>query len=279
MNCINCNSKHIQKRGSSNGKQRYYCKECNSYFTYGNYEPAYTTYFNIKIKNENKIKLTRENYCVPSNKTTISTQRYIDYLIDRYKDNKDIAITIPNEVFEDKYHYTDEWVNKHYKDCMLNFDLNMKYFDSLNSLDFTKTLDSFVSKFKFTETFDLNEVDNVSGIYILVLDQYKQVYIGKSDNIKKRIQSHWTKKKEFSRLIWGNVNTSIISIDSFGALDTTRIFLKAIDSYELDRAEEKYVKKFKSEYLLNRVSGGINDYDDRIRNMELIATSRTRKLK
>lgn len=162
---------------------------------------------------------------------------------------------------------------------MLNFDLNMKYFDSLDAKDFNNSLDSFVNKFKFTEIFDLNKLDNISGIYILVLDKYKQVYIGKSDNIKKRIQSHWVSKKEFSRLIWGDVNTSIISIDSFCALDTTRIFYKDIKSYELFNAEEKYVKKFKSKYLLNRVAGGIDEIDEHIRNMQLIATSRTRKMK
>ena len=29
---------------------------------------------------------------------------------------------IPNSVFEDEEHYTYESVEKHYKDCMINFD-------------------------------------------------------------------------------------------------------------------------------------------------------------
>lgn len=99
MNCIYCNSAHLQKRGSSKGKQRYYCVECKKYFTYGNSEPAYTTYFNIKIKNETKVTLTRENYCIPSNKTLLSTQRYIEHLIDWYKQNKNTTFEMPNEVF------------------------------------------------------------------------------------------------------------------------------------------------------------------------------------
>ncbi len=60
---------------------------------------------------------------------------------------------------------------------------------------------------------------------MLVLDEYKQVYIGQSTDIKSRILHHRSKKKPFDRLIFGSVENSILSIDSFGALDTTRIYI------------------------------------------------------
>ena len=84
------------------------------------------------------------------------------------------------------------------------------------------------------ETDDLNELAGKQGVYILVLDEYKQAYIGKSEaagGMKQRILNHWSKRKEFGRLLNGKVESSILSIDSFGALDTTRIFYKELKWY------------------------------------------------
>ena len=163
---------------------------------------------------------------------------------------------------------------------MKNFDLNMKYFKSLDYDDFDKKLKLFVKKNRFVEANNLNDLV-VSGIYMLVLDKYKQVYIGISDNIRKRILNHWSKKKDFDRLIFGKVEESILSIDSFGALDTTRIFYKKVNTFfDIFSSEEKYVKNFDNKYLLNRVGGGINAEDDeKLRNLELIASRKKRELK
>lgn len=117
----------------------------------------------------------------------------------------------------------------------------------------------------------------------MVLDKYKQAYIGISsseDGIKGRILKHWRKQKEFNRLVYGKIENSIISIDSFGALDTTRIFYKEFKSFrDLDDYERKLVDAFKPEYRLNRVAGGINGENDGIiRNLKLIASAQKRKL-
>ena len=53
---------------------------------------------------------------------------------------------------------------------------------------------------------------------------------------------------------WNNIFSSIISINSFGALDTTRIFY--IKTYKYDEIEAKLVDSFNSKYRLNRVPGG-----------------------
>ena len=66
---------------------------------------------------------------------------------------------------------------------------------------------------------------------------------------------HWNGRKSLERLIFGDVITSIISIDSFGALDTTRIYyIKTYNTYEL---ECKIVSSFDDKYLINRTAGGI----------------------
>lgn len=114
---------------------------------------------------------------------------------------------------------------------------------------------------------------------MLVLGKYKQVYIGKSTDIKKRILSHWRAKKEFNRLIYGSVEESILSIDSFGALDTTQIFYQSVSQSDIDRLEEKLIDSFENKYLLNRVAGGLNvENDPVIRNSFLLISMRRRKL-
>ena len=128
---------------------------------------------------------------------------------------------------------------------------------------------------------DLKEVNNVEGIYILVLDEYKQVYIGISNNIKKRILQHWSDKKDFDRLLFGDKEKSILSIDSFGALDTTRIFYKEFSYFDdIYSAEYNVVAKFKDKYKLNRVDGGLNsEGDSTIRNLELRGSMKKREFK
>lgn len=126
------------------------------------------------------------------------------------------------------------------------------------------------------------KVNGKIGAYILVLDDYKQVYIGIStSDVKGRILQHWSKHKEFGRLLNGSVETSIISIDSFGALDTTRIFFKELKWYQdLDEYEKKLVDEFKPEYRLNRVVGGLNaEENGAVRNLLLMSSVQKRKLK
>lgn len=156
------------------------------------------------------------------------------------------------------------WTEEHYKTqklkADLNFDLNMLYFNSLDENSFNEYVKKQCQKYKFIECYDLKDLEAIIGVYMLVLDHYKQVYIGISDsNIKRRIINHWNGKKSLERLIFGDVCNSILSIDSFGALDTTRIFyIKTFLTYS---TEEKIVKSFNSRYLLNRTAGGIGSID------------------
>lgn len=106
---------------------------------------------------------------------------------------------------------------------------------------------------------------------MLVLDQYKQVYIGISGDIKKRIQSHWRGRKSLERLIFGDVCSSGLSIDSFGPLDTTRIFY--IKSHSIYRLESKIVHAFNPVYMLNRTAGGIGSWETDTDSPAMIATA------
>ena len=145
---------------------------------------------------------------------------------------------------------------EHREKCLINFDKNMAYFNQIAKEEFEDALQMLItSNKKIRQVSDLNDCNKMSGIYVMVLDKYKQVYIGQSRDIKKRIMSHWSKQKSFDRLLFGNVNDSVLSIDSFGALDTTRVFILETDN--LDSYEIKLQKRILSGYKLNRMAGGV----------------------
>lgn len=202
-------------------------------------------HFGVNIrKKSDGLKLTRDNYIKVSPKSSL----------------------FKGEVYDDLY------IKEHTEDCLYNYDLNMEYFRSLSKREFNKELMKFVRKTKlFKEITDLAVLSWVSGYYIMVLDEYAQAYIGRSSDIKKRIQSHWSKQKEFDRLIFGSKDNSILSIDSFRAYDTTRIFV--YPTYQLHGQEENFINLFNKKYLLNRTSGGTLDG-----LMEAIINRKTREL-
>jgi hypothetical protein len=97
-------------------------------------------------------------------------------------------------------------------------------------------------------------MDGKGGVYILVLDGYRQAYVGQALDIRARFNSHWSGTKEFDRLLWGHKHESVISVDAFRALDTTRVFAaRTTNGYRL---EERLVDTIPPDYLLNRIRGG-----------------------
>lgn len=99
----------------------------------------------------------------------------------------------------------------------------------------------------------LRTLDDKEGVYVMVLDGYRQAYVGQSGDMRRRIKSHWTGTKQFDRLLWGGVEESVMSIDAFRALDTTRIF--AARTISPDPLERRLEKSFPPDYLLNRIGG------------------------
>lgn len=292
MKCAFCNSEHTQKDGRHKDMQRYRCISCGKRFLTGHYDGdfSYITHFNTKIKKTDRNVLTRENYCTPNREVDYKTRKILEEARDFFEQKGRYPLlvpscycNIPNEVFSDYEHFTEEYVTKHYHDCMRNFDLNMAYFETLDFAEFDCCLMAFVKKNRFKVITDLQDIAGTSGIYMLVLDKFKQVYIGKSEStkgMKSRILGHWNGKKEFSRLIFGDVENSILPIDVFGALDTTRIFVREYRwSQDLDATEKRLVEQFPAKYRLNRVAGGINAEDDSaLRTLELLNTKQVRNL-
>jgi hypothetical protein len=173
------------------------------------------------------LKLTRENYIRVSNKSSFGT----------------------GEIYPESY------IKSHTKDCFENFDLNMQYYHSLSKQEFNEELMRFLDKTKvFKEVTNLSLLKGSSGYYVMVLDEYSQVYIGITGNITKRFREHWSAQKQFDRLIFGRIDDSILSIDSFRAFDTTRVFAYVCD--DIESYENEFINYFDPKYMLNRTVGG-----------------------
>ncbi|WP_142061276.1 GIY-YIG nuclease family protein [Pseudarthrobacter sp. B4EP4b] len=160
-------------------------------------------------------------------------------------------------MYEDEDHrvYADEFCELQREAALENFDLNKAFFRQLSAKDFEEALAEMLRKHKYLRPVtDLIALDGEMGVYVMVLGLYKQVYVGQSWDIRKRIKQHWSGVKQFDRLIFPDKETSILSIDSFRALDTTRIF--AAKTIRGDQLERRLVNTFPPDFLLNRVDGG-----------------------
>lgn len=196
-------------------------------------------HFGLNLKSKKDFFLSRGNYAEISNKSSLPK-----FPIDIYEDD------------EGKF-YKDPWCEKHYSNVMENFDLNIEFFKKLDQSRFNNEINDFLKKHnEFIQVEDLNDFDKKSGYYIMVLDSYKQLYIGTALDIKQRIKTHWQKNKSFDRLLFpmNAVDTSTLSIDSFKALDTTRIY--AYQTKRMYDFEDKFINAFSPEFLCNRIAGG-----------------------
>lgn len=155
--------------------------------------------------------------------------------------------------------YSEELCLKLINSCDQNYDLSMEYFKRLSINEFNQEIDLFVRKYDFKQVYDLSNYSNKKGYYLMVLDKYLQLYLGTSTDIKKRIIRHWSNTLPLDRVIHWSAEVSKISIDSFRALDTTRIFIKESNDVYID--ENNYINEFSNKFTCNRTSGGNNDID------------------
>ena len=129
---------------------------------------------------------------------------------------------------------------------------------ALDPEDFNKAVETFCKPVPFHNVPDLSELPKVCGIYVLILDEYKQCYIGKSNDIRHRILQHWSK----------NDVESGYGINTFRALDTTRILIIPVESRAynelIDEVEFTLIRSMDEKYLLNIMPGGdwIGDIHD-----------------
>lgn len=217
-------------------------------------------HFGVKLINRGKgFKLNREEFALISTKPSLC---FFPSLAQKnaYIDDKGTA-------------YRKEWCIEYRELCLKNYDLHMKYFSMLDKAEFDKELESFLNNNKgFEEVKDLKKFAGVEGYYLMILDEYKQVYIGKTEDIRKRIMQHWSKSKPFDRTLFPMYayETSCFSIDFFRALDTTRIF--AWKKTMKNGVEASLINNFPPQFCTNRIGGDI------ISAIEAVATMKKREL-
>lgn len=155
-------------------------------------------------------------------------------------------------------YYSDSWCQKQFVDVMENLDLNMEFFKHLDHKEFENEIKTFQKKNPhFIEISDLGHYLESPGYYMMVIDQYKQLYIGTSSQMGIRIKAHWNAIKPFDRLLFpmGSVDQSIIPFDSYRALDTTRIFI--YETKDTFHVEDELINQFSPKFVANRMAGGI----------------------
>ena len=89
-----------------------------------------------------------------------------------------------DQFYEDAEHriYTDAHCEEMQTQALENFDLNMAHFASLDHDEFEAALQRAVkSQRGMVEVTDLTKWDGVAGLYIMVLDEYRQAYVGATD--------------------------------------------------------------------------------------------------
>lgn len=142
--------------------------------------------------------------------------------------------------------------------ALVNLDLSLRYFASLDPGEFELALERVLAAGgRFTPVQSLADWDGVEGVYVLVFDEYRQFYVGQSGDLRKRVKAHWSKRKSFDRVLFGNPYDSILAVDELRALDTTRIYaMKAANPFDVERRTEAAADR---RFCLNRMMGGEPD--------------------
>ena len=282
-------------------------RETNKVLKYNN-DINYIEHFKMIFEKEKvKLYLKEEdyisNYKVPYNEITRRIKKELNNSSDIYADwkkfdeNKALVDMADNcncypawVKYDWKINslvYNEEFIKRNKEAILKNLNLNLKFYTELDSEEFNKNLDKVLKLKKnngLKKVTDLKEYIGKKGIYIMVLDKYKQIYIGQSKrDVVERIINHWKRKVEFENLLIGKVNESKLSIDTFGMLDTTRIYIEDIDplyynnSEKIDKREEYLINSIPEQYLINKVGGGLRlDGIDSLKSF--IDTYKKRKL-
>lgn len=115
--------------------------------------------------------------------------------------------------------------------------------------EFNRTLDDFMlHDGEYARIHDLNGYAGIPGIYICVVDDYNSCYIGRANDIGKRVRQHWVNNSYFT----GH------GFDLFNSYDTTRVFAKRVENYEDQCKEEIEAIRALRKFSMNILSGELS---------------------
>ena len=145
----------------------------------------------------------------------------------------------------------------------------MQKFSKLSKEEFEKELNNFIIKNpQFKEISNINDFKEKTGYYLLVLDEYKQIYIGTSNtSLRNRIYKHMSENILFENFLFPpiednfniesvkiSMEQSKLSINTFRPLDFTRVFI--FETTESFDKEEYFIRQFSNKFVSNRIEGG-----------------------
>ncbi|AZZ40960.1 hypothetical protein C0Z11_00125 [Acidipropionibacterium jensenii] len=193
--------------------------------------------------------MTRDQYAYPNRHNNSNFLPRVLYSVEEWESR---AWAFRND---DHTEYSDAFLLVKRDQALVNFDLSMSYFDSLDAEEFEDALERVLSKGRtFKPVTSLSDWEGVEGCYIMVFDHYKQFYVGTAGNIRQRIKQHWYLRKPFDRVIFGTPYDSIFPVDELRPLDTTRLY--AARSRNPSSMEERVEKAADRRFCLNRIGGG-----------------------
>lgn len=154
-------------------------------------EPALTHFGERVLPGKYGLRLTRDQYALVNKKPSTYFTR------DMFSEASWAAMAW---AYEDEEHrvLTDEYCEQQRAAALENFDLNLAFFARISTDRFESEFEALTRRNKsLREITDLRELDRTQGIYVMVLDQYKQAYIGQAADIRKRVRKHWIGVKPF----------------------------------------------------------------------------------
>jgi len=195
--------------------------------------------------------MTREMYAYPSRSPHSRLRR--EDMTDSFWEDVSWA-------YVDEEHTTlsNAFLLTHRDAALVNFDLSLRYFASLDPGEFELALERVLAAGEgLTPVQSLADWDGVEGVYVMVFDEYRQFYVGQSGDLRKRIKGHWSKRKSFDRVLFGSPYKSILAVDELRALDTSRIYaLATATPFDVERRTEAAADR---RFCLNRMMGGEPD--------------------
>ena len=123
----------------------------------------------------------------------------------------------------------DKWYGSflegHKEKYVNNIKKNLSIFNSLDKDAFNKEINRVAVKYHFREIQNMSSYKNC--LYLAVLDEYNQFYVGKCvGGLKNRMRKHWVAKVIPGRQLWtGSDDFSRAKYDNFQMFDTTRLFV------------------------------------------------------
>ena len=136
---------------------------------------------------------------------------------------KETEEEISKLIKKDKWY--EDFLKGHKEKYLYNIKKNLDMFATLDKGAFNEEINRVVNKYHFREVQDMSSYKNC--LYLAVLDDYNQFYVGKCvGGLKNRMRKHWVAKVIPNRQLWiGSDDFSRAKYDNFQMFDTTRIFV------------------------------------------------------